>query len=61
MYLIKINEKFSETGYFNIRETAERLGVDTETLILWNENNILKPTITHTGEVGTERSKLNNS
>jgi hypothetical protein len=44
---------------FNLKETAERLGVSIETLILWNENNILKPTITRTGEVGYRDEQIN--
>ncbi len=48
----------SKPNYLNLRDTAQKLGVNKETLILWNENNILKPTITLSGEVGYREEQI---
>ncbi len=37
--------------FVTLQQAAEKLGVSIETLLSWNEHNILKPTITQTGQV----------
>jgi hypothetical protein len=43
----------------SLKEAAETLNVSVETLILWNEHNILKPTITIQGEIGYTQDQIN--
>ena len=43
----------------NIQQVAVMLSVPVETLLLWNDHNILKPTITLSGEVGYGEEKIN--
>src|SRR5688500_2541902 len=35
-----------------LQEAAKKLAVSSETLLKWNELHILKPTITHEGQIG---------
>src|SRR5690348_3643064 len=41
-----------------IKEAAERLAVSIDTLLMWNEYHILKPTITSEGEIGYTEEQL---
>lgn len=41
-----------------LKQAAEKLNVSIEKLLLWNENNILKPTITQTGEIGYTQEQI---
>lgn len=41
-----------------LQEAAKKLGVPVETLLVWNEYNILKPTITPTGTVGYTEAQI---
>ena len=43
----------------NIQQVAVMLSVPVETLLLWNDHNILKPTITLSGEVGYGEEQIN--
>jgi hypothetical protein len=54
----KLMELRNKEQLFSLKETADRLGVDGQTLILWNENNILKPTITLEGVVGYKEEQI---
>ena len=42
-----------------LKEASVDLGVSIETLLSWNEHNILKPTITVQGEIGYTKTQLN--
>jgi hypothetical protein len=42
-----------------LQKAAEILSVSVATLLEWNDHNILKPTITHTGEVGYRQEQIN--
>src|SRR6266480_243436 len=42
-----------------LKQAAEKLQVPVETLLLWNQNNILKPTITPDGQVGYAPEQIN--
>lgn len=42
-----------------LKEASERLNVSIETLLSWNQHNILKPTITQQGEIGYTPSQFN--
>jgi len=41
-----------------LKQASEQLGVSIETLLSWNQNNILKPTITEQGEIGYTQNQL---
>ena len=41
-----------------LAETAQQLGVSVDTLLLWNEYQILKPTITHEGTIGYTQEQV---
>jgi len=43
---------------YTLNEAAQKLGVPIDTLLNWNEYNILKPTITHTGEVAYRQEQI---
>src|SRR4030042_4573675 len=45
--------------FFSLKQAAEILSVTVETLLEWNDNNILKPTITQNGEVGYTQEQIN--
>src|SRR6478672_2256154 len=42
-----------------LQETAAKLGVSVETLLEWNDHNILKPTITVQGTIGYTEEQIN--
>jgi len=42
-----------------LQEAALKLAVSVDVLLQWNEHNILKPTITPTGEVGYREEQIN--
>lgn len=42
-----------------LQQAAQRLAVSVDVLLQWNEHNILKPTITPTGEVGYREEQIN--
>lgn len=42
-----------------LKQAAERLNVSIETLLSWNQHNILKPTITQDGEIGYTENQFN--
>lgn len=42
----------------SLQDASVKLGVSVETLLLWNEYNILKPTITPTGNVGYTETQI---
>ena len=44
--------------FFTLKQTAEILAVTVDTLLEWNDNNILKPTITLNGEVGYTQEQI---
>lgn len=43
---------------FTLKQTAEILAVSVDTLIEWNDNNILKPTITQNGDVVYKKEQI---
>lgn len=43
---------------FTLKQTAEILSVTVDTLLEWNNSNILKPTITQNGSVGYTREQI---
>ena len=45
-------------NFFTLKQTAEILSVPVGVLLEWNENNILKPTITQDGEVGYTQEQI---
>lgn len=45
--------------FLTLKETSQILSVSIETLIEWNENNILKPTITQEGTVVYKKEQIN--
>jgi hypothetical protein len=47
-----------ETGIISLEEASKILSVPVETLLRWNEYNILKPTITATGGVGYRKEQI---
>ncbi|HSW47654.1 MAG TPA: MerR family transcriptional regulator [Candidatus Saccharimonadales bacterium] len=44
----------------SLQQAAEKLAVSPETLLNWNEHNILKPTITLNGEIGYTFEQIEN-
>src|SRR5882672_793388 len=44
--------------FLSLEETAKKLAVSVDVLLKWNEQNILKPSITPTGEVGYTEEQL---
>jgi hypothetical protein len=42
----------------SLKEAAEKLGVPSTLLLAWNEHNILKPTITQSGEAGYTKEQI---
>lgn len=44
---------------YTLNEAAQKLGVSIDTLLTWNEYNILKPTITYTGQVAYAQEQVN--
>ncbi len=46
------------SNYLTLKEAAESLAVSVDVLLSWNDNNILKPTITPTGEVGYTKQQV---
>lgn len=49
---------FTNQKLFDLQQTAQKLGVSTATLLQWNEYNILKPTITPTGNIGYSQDQI---
>jgi hypothetical protein len=47
------------TKLLTLQQAAQRLAVSVDVLLKWNEHNILKPTITPTGEVGYREEQIN--
>lgn len=45
--------------FYTLKHAAELLGISVETLLEWNDNNILKPTITQSGEIGYKEEQIN--
>ncbi len=45
--------------FLKLSEAAEILKVSVNTLLEWNDNNILKPTINKSGEVGYKKEQIN--
>jgi hypothetical protein len=43
----------------DLNETSQRLGVDVETLLKWNESNIFKANITSEGKIGYYEDQIN--
>ena len=41
-----------------IDQAAQKLGVSVEVLLDWNEQNILKPTITKSGTIGYQEDQI---
>jgi len=41
-----------------LQEAAQALGVTPDVLLLWNEHNILKPTITQSGKIGYSKNQI---
>src|SRR6185312_11305958 len=48
------------SNLLSLQEAALKLGVSIDVLLSWNEQHILKPTITATGEVGYEPAQIEN-
>lgn len=48
----------NQPNLISLTEAARLLAVTVDTLLTWNEYNILKPTITHTGEVGYRQEQI---
>ena len=46
-------------NFFTLKQAAEILSVPVEMLLEWNDNNILKPTITQNGEIGYTQDQIN--
>lgn len=46
------------SDFYSLRQAAEILAVSIDTLIEWNDNNILKPTITQDGLVGYKEEQI---
>lgn len=44
--------------YLSLQEAAQALAVSVDVLLSWNENNILKPTLLSTGEVGYSKQQI---
>ena len=44
--------------FFTLKQAAEMLAVSVDTLLEWNDNNILKPTITQNGEIGYRKEQI---
>jgi hypothetical protein len=42
-----------------LQQAAQSLAVSIDVLLSWNEHNILKPTITQTGEIGYSQEQIN--
>lgn len=47
-----------KSNFITLRQAAELLNVNVETLLEWNDNNILKPTISQEGVIGYTQSQL---
>src|SRR6185312_12748035 len=45
--------------FLSLKQAALKLAVSVDVLLKWNEQNILKPTITPTGEVGYTEDQIN--
>src|SRR5579862_4203489 len=45
--------------FLSLKEAALKLAVSVDVLLKWNEQNILKPTITPEGEVGYTEEQIN--
>src|SRR6266550_8107058 len=45
--------------FLSLKEAAQKLAVSVDVLLNWNEQNILKPTITPEGEVGYTEDQIN--
>jgi len=48
----------NQLNTYSLNEAAQKLDVSIDTLLNWNEYNILKPTITHTGEVAYRQEQI---
>src|SRR6185437_9647412 len=48
------------SNLLSLQEAALKLGVSIDVLLSWNEQHILKPTITSTGEIGYEPTQIEN-
>lgn len=46
-------------NFYTLKQAAELLNVSAETLLEWNDNNILKPTITPNGIIGYKVEQIN--
>lgn len=46
------------SNYLTLKQAAQSLAVSVDVLLSWNENNILKPTILPTGEVGYAKQQI---
>ena len=42
----------NSTELLSLQEAARLVGVSVQVLLTWNEHNILKPTITPSGQIG---------
>jgi hypothetical protein len=51
-------QKFSSDKFLSLSEASEMLQVSVETLLEWNDSNILKPTITQDGKVGYRQGQI---
>jgi hypothetical protein len=47
-----------DEGFLSLKQAAETLAVSVDTLLEWNNNNILKPTITQSGDVGYRKEQI---
>src|SRR5579872_2658322 len=45
--------------FLSLKEAALKLAVSVDVLLKWNEQNILKPTITPEGEIGYTEDQIN--
>lgn len=45
-------------SFLTLKQAAQSLAVSVDVLISWNENNILKPTLTPTGDVGYSQTQI---
>src|SRR5579864_3083823 len=42
-----------------LRQTAQKLAVSLDTLLLWNKQNVLKPVISQDGHIGYTEEQIN--
>jgi hypothetical protein len=49
----------AQNTLLTLKQAADLLSVSVETLLEWNEHNILKPTITSEGEIGYSEKQIN--